>query len=95
MKPFLLLKECRQRKQSAAIAYVQGVRHGVYVRSSTNQSTAMAYVTGRTYAFRPIRARRSRILISAAPCGGFRNLAQPHAASNLGVENLLLYYCHL
>ena len=26
------------------------VRHGVYVRGSTNQSTAIAYVTGRTYA---------------------------------------------
>ena len=25
------------------------VRHGVYVRGSTNQSTAIAYVTGRTY----------------------------------------------
>ena len=26
------------------------VRHGVYVRGSTNQSAAIAYVTGRTYA---------------------------------------------
>ena len=57
------------------------VRHRVYVRFSTNQSTGIAYVTGCTYAFRPIRARCSRILISAAPCGSLRNLAQPHAAS--------------
>ena len=49
MKP-VLLKECRQCKQSEAIAYVEGVRHGVYVRDSTNQSAAMAYVTGCTYA---------------------------------------------
>ena len=49
-----------------------GVRHGVYVRFSTNQSTGIAYVTGCTYAFRPIGARCSRILISAAPCGGLR-----------------------
>ena len=27
------------------------VRHGVYVRFSTNQSTAIAYVTGCTFAF--------------------------------------------
>ena len=53
------------------------VRHGVYVRFSTNQSTGIAYVTGCTYAFRPIRARRSHILISVAPCGGLCNLAQP------------------
>ena len=33
------------------------VRHGVYVRFSTNQSTGIAYVTGCTYAFRPITAR--------------------------------------
>ena len=57
------------------------VRHRVYVRFSTNQSTAIAYVTGCTYAFRPVSARRSRILISVAPCGGLRNLAQPHATS--------------
>ena len=42
----------------------------MHVRFSTNQSTGIAYVTGRTYAFRPIRARCSPILISAAPCGG-------------------------
>ena len=33
------------------------VRHRVYVRFSTNQSMGIAYVTGCTYAFRPIRAR--------------------------------------
>ena len=32
--------------QSAAIAYVQCVRHGVYVRCSTNQSAAIAYAQG-------------------------------------------------
>ena len=53
------------------------VRHGVYVRFSTNQSTGIAYVTGCTYAFRRIRARRSRILISVAPCGGLRRPAVP------------------
>ena len=37
----------------------------------------MAYVTGCTYAVWPIRARRSRILISAAPCGGLRRPAVP------------------
>ena len=57
------------------------VRHRVYVRFSTNQSMGIAYVTGCTHAFRPTRARCSRILISAAPCGGLRNLAQPHATS--------------
>ena len=68
------------------------VRHGVYVRFLTNQSAAMAYVTGCTYAFRPISARRSRILISVAPCGGLRNLAQPHAASKIRVDRPLYYY---
>ena len=63
--------------QSIAIAYVRGERHGVYVRFSTNQSTAIAYVTGHTYAVWPIRARRSRILIGAAPCGGLRRPAVP------------------
>ena len=58
------------------------VRHRVYVRFSTNQSTAIAYVTGCTYAFRPISARRSRILISVAPCGGLRNLAQPQKSGS-------------
>ena len=53
------------------------VRHRVYVRFSTNQSTAIAYVTGCTYAFRPISARRSRILISVAPCEGLRRPAVP------------------
>ena len=53
------------------------VRHRVYVRFSTNQSTAIAYVTGCTYAVWPIRARWSRILISAAPCGGLRRPAVP------------------
>ena len=31
-----------------AYVYVQGVRHGVYVRDSTNQSAAVAYITLRT-----------------------------------------------
>ena len=64
------------------------VRHGVYVRFSTNQSRGIAYVTGCTYAFRPIRARRSRILISVAPW----RLVQPRTTSKKGLENLLLYY---
>ena len=34
-----------------------GVRHGVYVRCLTNQGTGIAYVTGCTYDFRPIRVR--------------------------------------
>ena len=71
------------------------VRHRVYVRFSTNQSTAIAYVTGCTYAFRPVSARRSRILISVAPCGGLRNLAQPHATSRSLKKRLdrpLYYY---
>ena len=78
-----------------------GVRHGVYVRFSTNQSTGIAYVTGCTCAFRPINARRSRILISVAPCGGLRNLAQPHATSRSlknparSVPILLLILCSI
>ena len=83
------------------------VRHRAYVRCFNQSERGYgvrhgAYVTGCTYAFRPISARHSRILISAAPCGGLRNLAQPHAtsrsltqphaASKKGVENLLLYY---
>ena len=46
----LQCKRLRACKQSVAIAYVQGVRLRVYVRGSTNQSVAMAYVTGCTYA---------------------------------------------
>ena len=33
------------------------VRHGVYVRCLTNQSAAIVYVTGCTYAVQPITAR--------------------------------------
>ena len=68
------------------------VRHRVYVRFSTNQSTGIAYVTRCTYAFRPIGARRSRILISAAPCGGLRPPRPPCAPLKIRLENLLLYY---
>ena len=62
------------------------VRHGAYVRCFNQSEHGYSvrhgvYVTGCTYAFRPISARHSRILISAAPCGGLRNLAQPHTAS--------------
>ena len=62
------------------------VHHGVYVRCFNQSERGYGvrhgvYVTGCTYAFRPISARHSRILISAAPCGGLRNLAQPHATS--------------
>ena len=68
------------------------VRHGVYVRFPTIQSTAIAYVTGCTYAVWPIRARRSRILISEAPCGGLRRPAVPLRRPKKRVKNLLLYY---
>ena len=62
------------------------VRHGVYVRCFNQPEHGYsvrhgAHVTGCTYDFRPISARHSRTLISAAPCGGLRNLAQPHAAT--------------
>ena len=77
--------------QSTGIAYVtvctsRGVRHGAYVRCFNQSEHGYGvrhgvYVMGRTYAFRPISARHSRILISAAPCGGLRDLAQPHATS--------------
>ena len=61
------------------------LRHVVHVRFSTYQSTGIAYVTGCTYAFRPISARCSRILISVAPCGGLRNLAQPQKSWSIGL----------
>ena len=37
--------------------YDYSLRHGVYVRCLTNQSAAIAYVTGCTYAFRPIKTQ--------------------------------------
>ena len=63
-----------------------GVRHGVYVRCFNQSEHGYSvrhgvYVTGCTYAFRPISAKHSRILISAAPCGGLRYPAQPRAVS--------------
>ena len=48
------------------------------VRTLFNQSERGYSVR---HAIQPIRARHSRILISVAPCGGLRNLAQPHATS--------------
>ena len=58
------------------------IRHGAYVRCFNQSEHGYSvrhgvYVTGCTYVFRPISARHSRILISAAPCEGLRNLAQP------------------
>ena len=72
------------QSEHAIIAYVTGCtcafnqsESGYSVRhESTNPSADIAYVTNR-----PISAKHSRILISAAPCGGLRNLAQPYATS--------------
>ena len=52
----------------------------------------MAYVTGCTDAFRPISARRSRILISAVPCGGVRPPSLPCAPLKKRVDRPLYYY---
>ena len=53
-----------------------GIGHGVYVRCLTNQSVAIVYVMGCTYAFRPIKTQ----------------YCNDHTASKIWLDQYLYYY---
>ena len=54
-----------------------GVRHGVYVRCLTNQSAAIVYVTGCTYAFRPIMTQYCNDRTASISMHSLNKYAQP------------------